>query len=99
MGKVGEAKRTNRSAWDLNRREQLPGSKLIPYLGLRKKSIGAWKGCNRKQNAKVFPCATQKESAGASAAPAVLGLIGQKLERKCNKEELVGHVCGFMRGF
>lgn len=93
MGRVGGWGRTNRSAWDLNRREQLPGSKLIPYLGLRKKSIGAWKGCNQKQNAKVFPCAKQKESTDASAAPAVSGLIRQKLERKCNKEELVGRVC------
>lgn len=85
------------------RGEQLPGSKLIPYLGLHKKSTGAWKGCNRKRNAKVFPCATQKESTDASAAPAVLGLIRQKLERKRNEEELVGRVCvcvcGFMRGF
>lgn len=36
-------------------RFHLPGSELILYLGLHKKSINAWTARSTKQNAKVFP--------------------------------------------
>lgn len=62
LGNV-ECGKTNRSVLNQNRREQLPDTKLIPYLGLHKKSINTWKECNQKRNArekKRFPRAKQK---------------------------------------
>ncbi len=82
------SKQTDRSALNQNRREQLPVTKLIPYLGLHKKSLNTWKVCNRMHNAKKkkkrFPC-TEKRGAEETAAPAVSELIKSKLEQKTRR--------------
>lgn len=46
------SKQTNRSALNQNRREQLLVTKLIPYLGLHKKSLNTSKVCNQMHGAK-----------------------------------------------
>lgn len=93
MGKVGVKKKkklkkisANRSAQNVSRSSfHLPGSELILYLGLHKKSINAWKACKPKQNAKVFPVCKNKTSAGESVAHLhFLGLIIGKLDQKRN---------------
>lgn len=78
-----------------NRREQLPDTKLIPYLGLHEKSINTWKVCNRKHNAKEktdFPV-QNKRSTEESAAPAVSVLITSKLEQKARRWDFGASVC------
>lgn len=69
LGNV-ECGKTNRSVLNQNRREQLPDTKLIPYLGLHKKSINTWKECNQKHNArekKDFPVQNKKEHSRISS--------------------------------
>lgn len=67
-----------------NRRAQLPVTKLIPYLGLHKKSINTCKVCNWMHNAKKkkrFPFYEKKKTGTKeTAAPAVSELIKSKLE-------------------
>lgn len=88
LGNV-ECGKTNRSVLNQNGREQLPDTKLIPYLGLHKKSINTWKECNQKHNArerkkKISLCKT-KRSTAESAAPAVSLLITSKLDQKARR--------------
>lgn len=86
------SKQTDRSALNQNRREQLAVTKLIPYLGLHKKSINTWKVCNWMHNAKQEKKISlyKEEGTEETTAPAVWELIRSKVGAK--KKE-VGLMC------
>lgn len=92
------SKQTDRSALNQNRREQLPVTKLIPYLGLHEKSINTWKVCNRMHTAKKKKkkiSLHKKRGAEETAAPAVSELIKSKLEQKTRRWDCVCVLEGF----
>lgn len=65
-----------------NSREELPDTKLIPYLGLHKQDSKTWKVCNRKRNAnerKDLPV-QNKNSVEDATTSGLSELVKSKLE-------------------